>query len=75
MTLQPSEELGPGPGPKQVIPYCDVPQSGWQLSDPPETPPSLAFTVAPLLTSQICFGGPAKHPDSVGAGLTSTPAG
>lgn len=58
----------------QVISYSEGPQSERQLSVPPDTPP-FGRTVAPLLTSQICFAGPAKHPEPDGSELTSTLAG
>jgi hypothetical protein len=34
---------------EHLISYCDSPQSDWQLSVPPNTPPS-SRTMAPLLT-------------------------
>lgn len=75
MTWQPSAGSGPAFVSMHVISYCPVPQSDWQLSVPPDTPPSLAFTVAPLPTWQICAGGLAKHPGPDGEEFTCTAAG
>src|SRR5580658_5195130 len=47
----------------EVNSYCPAPHCPWQLSVPPDTPPSSPFIVAPLLTWQICPGGPAWQPD------------
>jgi len=46
-----------------VISYCEAPQSDWQGSVPPDTPPSSRFTVAPWLTWQIWPGSLAKQPE------------
>ncbi len=74
MTWQPSEGSRLEAALMHVISYCEEPQTEVQLSVPPVTPPS-RFTVAPLLTWQICPGGPAKHPEPDGLVLTTTSAG
>jgi hypothetical protein len=74
MTSHPREGSGLGAAPMQVISYCEGPQREWQLSVPPDTPPS-GRTVAPLLTWQIAFAGAAKHPEPDGSESTSTLAG
>ena len=73
MTLQPSDASGHAP--EHVNSYWDGPHIDRQFSVPPDTPPSATFTVAPLLTWQICPGGPAKQPEAEPRSPTSTPAG
>jgi hypothetical protein len=69
MPWQLSDAAGSGIAPPRTLTlvevnsYCPAPHCPWQLSVPPDTPPSSPFIVAPLLTWQICPGGPAWQPD------------
>ena len=74
MIWQPRDVSGAALVLEQVISYCEPLQSGWQLSVPPETPPSSRM-VAPLLTAQICAGVLAKQPELAASLSATTPAG